>query len=102
MPSGHSTRGLGAQLARQIEQFIALAPLAPGTPLIERALAARFSVSRSPVREALRHTLVAAIGPVTAASLRRRGIEPQLTPAAGYFLKPLTAALQRALGRARP
>ena len=54
------------------------------------------------VREALRHTLVAAIGPVTAASLRRRGIEPQLTPAAGYFLKPLTAALQRALGRAQP
>ena len=53
------------------------------------------------VRDALRHTLVAAIGPVTAAALRRRGIEPQLTPAAGYFLKPLTAALQRALGRAR-
>ena len=54
MPSGHSTRGLGAQLARQIEQFIALEPLAPGTPLVERALAVRFSVSRSPVREALR------------------------------------------------
>ena len=54
------------------------------------------------VRGALRHTLVAAIGPVTAASLRRRGIEPQLTPAAAYFLKPLTSALQRALGRAQP
>ena len=54
MPSRHSTRGLGAQLARQIERFIALEPLAPGTPLVERTLAGRFRVSRSPVREALR------------------------------------------------
>jgi uroporphyrinogen-III synthase len=54
------------------------------------------------VRGALRHTLVAAVGPVTASALRRRGIEPQLTPAASYFLKPLTAALLRALGTAPP
>ncbi|MGC8517197.1 MAG: uroporphyrinogen-III synthase [Steroidobacteraceae bacterium] len=54
------------------------------------------------VRSALGQTLVAAIGPVTAEALRRRGIQPQLTPAASYFLKPLTAALLRALGTARP
>lgn len=53
------------------------------------------------VRSALRHTLVAAVGPVVAAALRRHGIEPQLTPAGSYFLKPLTAALQRALGAPR-
>ena len=54
------------------------------------------------VRGALRQTLVAAIGPVTAEALRRRGIEPQLTPAASYFLKPLTAALLHALGTEPP
>ena len=54
------------------------------------------------VRSALRQTLVAAIGPVTAEALRRRGIEPQLTPAASYFLKPLTAALLQALGTEQP
>ena len=54
------------------------------------------------MRSALRQTLVAAIGPVTAEALRRRGIEPQLTPAASYFLKPLTAALLQALGSEQP
>lgn len=52
--SRRSTRGLGEQLAGQIEHLIAQEGLAPGTPLVERALAERFLVSRSPVREALR------------------------------------------------
>lgn len=50
------------------------------------------------VREALAHTLIAAVGPVVADALRRHGIEPTLTPEQSYFLKPLTAALQNALG----
>ena len=49
-----STRGLGEQLAGKIESMIAEESLEPGTPLVERALAERFMVSRSPVREALR------------------------------------------------
>lgn len=49
-----STRGLGEQLAGKIEAMIAEESLDPGTPLVERALAERFMVSRSPVREALR------------------------------------------------
>ncbi|HEY1231461.1 MAG TPA: GntR family transcriptional regulator [Ramlibacter sp.] len=49
-----STRGLGEQLAARIEAMIAEESLDPGTPLVERALAERFMVSRSPVREALR------------------------------------------------
>ena len=49
-----STRGLGEQLAGKIELLIAEEPLEPGTPMVERALAERFMVSRSPVREALR------------------------------------------------
>lgn len=49
-----STRGLGEQLAGKIEHMIAEESLEPGTPLVERALAERFMVSRSPVRDALR------------------------------------------------
>ncbi len=51
------------------------------------------------VRAALRSTVVATVGPVVAAAVRRLGIEPQLTPAAAFYLKPLTALLQEALGR---
>lgn len=49
-----ATRGLGELLAGQIERLIAQESLTAGTPLVERALAARLMVSRSPVREALR------------------------------------------------
>lgn len=49
-----SSRGLGEQLAARIEHWIAEESLEPGTPLVERSLAERFLVSRSPVREALR------------------------------------------------
>ena len=45
---------LGEQLAARIEQLIAEDAFAPGAPLVERALAERLMVSRSPVREALR------------------------------------------------
>ncbi len=55
MPDSHrSTRGLGERLAGQIEQLIAQEAMAPGTALVERTLAARLMVSRSPVRDALR------------------------------------------------
>ena len=45
---------LGEQLATKIEQLIASQPLPPGSPLVERVLAERFQVSRSPIRDALR------------------------------------------------
>lgn len=51
------------------------------------------------VQAALAHTLVAAVGPVVAQALRRHGIEAQLVPQGSFFLKPLTAALEQALGR---
>ena len=45
-------RSLAAQLAADIELWIRKDRLEAGTPLPERTLAARFKVSRSPVREA--------------------------------------------------
>jgi len=47
-------RVLGEQLATKIEQLIASQPIPPGSPLVERVLAERFQVSRSPIRDALR------------------------------------------------
>jgi len=49
------------------------------------------------VRTALGATLVAAVGPVVAASLAQRGVRTQAMPEGSFFLKPLTAALEQAL-----
>ena len=49
-------------------------------------------------RESLANTLVAAVGPVVADTLRRHGVEPRLMPEESFFLKPLTSALEAALG----
>lgn len=45
---------LADQLALNIEAMVAHGELQPGEPLVERALAERLSVSRSPVRQALK------------------------------------------------
>jgi uroporphyrinogen-III synthase len=52
------------------------------------------------VAKALAKTVVAAIGPVVAESLRKHGIEARVTPEESFFLKPLTSGLEEAL-RAR-
>lgn len=57
--------------------------------------------SEDGARAALANTLVAAIGPVVADTLRRHGIEARLMPAESFFLKPLTSALEEALGPGR-
>ncbi len=61
MPASQRPAGdLAEQLAARIERMISQDSLDPGTPLIERTLAERLAVSRSPVRRALR--LLAARG----------------------------------------
>jgi uroporphyrinogen III methyltransferase/synthase len=55
----------------------------------------------APAREAIRSCLVAAIGPVTAQALRRRGIEPDAVPAgagAAELVEALTLAARRRQG----
>src|SRR5438270_362019 len=51
-----------------------------------------------PVRAALERTLVAAVGPVVADALSRHGVSARLMPEESFFLKPLTSALEEALG----
>ena len=48
---------------------------------------------------ALRRIAVAAIGPVVAAELERRGVSPTIVPADRYFMKPLVTAITAALAR---
>lgn len=62
---------------------------------IERLIAV---ASEEGARAALANTLVAAIGPVVADALRRHGIDARLMPQESFFLKPLTSALEEALG----
>ena len=66
---------------------------------IERLIAV---ASEEGARAALANTLVAAIGPVVAERLRRHGIDARLMPEESFFLKPLTSALEEALGGTRP
>lgn len=51
------------------------------------------------LKQALACTLVAAIGPLVADSLRAHGVEPQVMPQESYYLKPLTQALIERLTR---
>ena len=53
--------------------------------------------SEDGARAALANTLVAAIGPVVADTLRQHGIHARLMPEESFFLKPLTSALEEAL-----
>lgn len=64
---------------------------------IERLIAVG---SEEGTRAALANTLVAAIGPVVAETLRRHGVDARLMPEESFFLKPLTSVLEEALAAA--
>ena len=64
------------------------------TPQVRRLLAVG---GEERVVAALRHTHVAAIGPVVAAALGQHGIPVQSMPQEDFFLKPMTSALEAAL-----
>jgi uroporphyrinogen-III synthase len=66
------------------------------TPQVERLFSI---VAEDVVKVALANTLVAAVGPVVAETLRKRGIEARVMPEDSFFLKPLTTELEEALGR---
>jgi len=61
---------------------------------IERLIAV---ASEEGARAALANTLVAAVGPIVADTLRKHGIEAQTMPEESFFLKPLTSVLEEAL-----
>lgn len=65
---------------------------------VERLVAV---ASEEGTRSALTNTLVAAVGPMVANTLRRHGIAARLMPEESFFLKPLTSVLEEALGEGR-
>ncbi|MGH8200678.1 MAG: uroporphyrinogen-III synthase [Steroidobacteraceae bacterium] len=85
-----AVRGLLEQLRAGLVDAIAFTSSAQ----IERLIAV---ASEDGARSALANTLVAAIGPVVVATLRRHGIAARLMPEESFFLKPLTRALEEAL-----
>jgi uroporphyrinogen-III synthase len=85
-----AVRGLIEQLRAGLVDAIAFTSSAQ----IERLIAV---ASEDGARSALANTLVAAIGPVVAETLRRHGIDARLMPEEAFFLKPLTSALEEAL-----
>jgi uroporphyrinogen-III synthase len=68
------------------------------TPQVERLFAVAPAES---ITTALAKTVVAAVGPVVADTLRRHGIEARVMPEDSFFLKPLTSVLEDALGPKR-
>ncbi len=54
-PAGSRAASLASDVRATLQAEIEQGKLAPGAPIDERALAARFNVSRTPVREALQH-----------------------------------------------
>jgi uroporphyrinogen-III synthase len=87
-----AVRDLAAQLAEGKVDAIAFTSSAQ----IERLIAV---VTEEGARAALANTLVAAVGPIVADTLRRHGVEARLMPEESFFLKPLTSALEEALGK---
>ena len=65
------------------------------TPQVERLFAV---ASAETVSAALAKTLVAAVGPIVADTLRKHGVQARLMPEDSFFLKPLTSVLEDALG----
>lgn len=65
------------------------------TPQVERLFSI---VPADTVKNALANTVVAAVGPVVADTLRKRGIPARVMPEESFFLKPLTSELEEALG----
>lgn len=64
------------------------------TPQVQRL----FSIADAEtVKEALRNTVVGAVGPIVAETLRRHGIAAHVMPEESFFLKPLTSVLEQAL-----
>ena len=70
------------------------------SPQVERLLEVAKATQREQALEtALRTIAIAAVGPVVAEGLRRRGFKVTITPDHSYFMKPLVTAIVAALSR---
>lgn len=84
------------ELLARLQQGAVDAIAFTSTPQVARLFAV---AEEEAVKAALARTVVAAVGPVVAESLAARGVQAQITPTESFFLKPLTSALEAALGK---
>ena len=70
------------------------------SPQVERLFEVAKATSReSTLQTALQATAIAAVGPIVAADLQRRGFDVSIAPDHSYFMKPLVSAIVAALSR---
>jgi uroporphyrinogen-III synthase len=70
------------------------------SPQVERLLKVAKETQREEILQtALQVTKIAAVGPVVAGDLQRRGFNVTITPDHSYFMKPLVTAIVAALSR---
>jgi len=68
------------------------------SPQVRRLFEVATATGREEIlRMALQRSAIAAIGPVVAGELQRRGLSATITPAHSYFMKPLVTAIIAAL-----
>jgi uroporphyrinogen-III synthase len=68
------------------------------SPQVRRLFEVATATGREEIlRMALQRSAIAAIGPVVAGELQRRGLVATITPAHSYFMKPLVSAIVAAL-----
>jgi uroporphyrinogen-III synthase len=68
------------------------------SPQVERLFAVATATRREAALQiALRNTAIAAVGPVVAGELQRRGLDVAIAPDHSYFMKPLVSAIVAAL-----
>jgi len=73
------------------------------SPQVDRLFAVAQATQREKaLQAALTATAIAAVGPVVAADLQRRGVNATITPDGTYFMKPLVTAIVAALSRPAP
>jgi uroporphyrinogen-III synthase len=68
------------------------------SPQVERLFEVAAATQRDErLHSALQKTQIAAVGPVVAEELRRRGLTVRITPEHSYFMKPLVSAIAKTL-----
>ena len=89
-------QALIAELAAGPVDAIAFTSAAQVTRLFAAAAAAGLATT---LQAALQKTAIAAVGPIVAGELARRGLSAAIMPRDSYFMKPLVSAIIAALAR---
>jgi len=93
----------GAEILRLIEEMAAgrvdAVAFTSAAQIVQLFELARGAEAEPQLRAALERTRIAAIGPVVAAELERRGLCALIMPRDTYFMKPLVSAIIAALPR---